>query len=531
MKVTRSLSYARKLLIVPALTLMLVASACASVGAPASGSPAAAAAGGTVRVAITIDAGALDARLMADTAAYRVVDLVYDGLVYLDGKLTPQPALAEKWSNPEPNSWVFNLRKGVKWHDGVDFTADDVVYTFTSILDPNFKSPQRSLYAAITKVEAIDPNTVKFTTDGAYAPMLKYLDIGIVPKHIGEKNDGSLNTNPIGTGPFKFVSRTKNAKLEFAANKSWWGGAPKLDKVEFVIIPDTTNEVNALIAGDVDIVEAPIFAQEIPRLRDDKNITFTVYNGIAITYLNFNVSDPLMSDVRIRRAIASLVDRDTISKTIYQGIDSPAQSILAPISFAYTKDITGPLFDQTKAAAYLTDAGYKLEGGAWMKDGNQLTITLNTQSDDSSRVQTAEYLQNVFAKFGIKTNVSLVEFGTFLANTSSGKYQIALIGWNTVGLDPDKFYPMFTKGGSSNWGKYDDARVAKLMADGRAEIDQAKRTAIYQQVAKTVADDVIYHVLQYQGNSIAIRNNVQGFEFNGKTPMAVRSLYKVFLAK
>ena len=528
---TRQVSDARKFIFgTVAVLALVVASACSSAGtAPPAGGGPAALTGGTVRVAITIDAGALAARLMADTAAYRVVDMVYDGLVYLDSKLTPQPALAEKWSNPSPNEWVFNLRKGVKWHDGQDFTSADVVYTFQTILDANFKSPQRSLYLAIKTIEAVDPLTVKFTTDGAYAPMLKYLDIGIVPKHIGEKNDGSLNTSPIGTGPFKFVTRTKNAKIEFAANKDWWGGAPKLDKVEFVVIPDTTNEVNALIAGDVDIVEAPIFAQEVPRLREDKNIAFTVYDGIAITYLNFNVSDAVMSDVQVRRAIASLVDRETISKTIYQGIDAPAQSILAPISFAYTKDITGPAYDEKKAAQYLTDAGYKLEGGAWKKDGNQLTITLNTQSDDSSRVQTAEYLQNVFTKFGIKVNVSLVEFGTFLANTSSGKYQIALIGWNTVGLDPDKFYPMFTKNGSSNWGKYDNPQVAKLMADGRAEIDQAKRTTIYQQVAKTIADDVVYHVLQYQGNSIAMRKKVQGFEFNGKTPMAVRSLSKVFL--
>ena len=519
--------YLHRSLFAAVISVLLVASACS----PAAPATPAAVVGGTVKLAVTVDAGALEPRLMADTAAYRVVDMVFDGLVYLDGKLKPQPALAEKWSNPEPTVWLFNLRKGVKWHDGKDFTASDVAYSFTSLLDPNFKSPQRSLYAAIKSVEAVDASTVKFTTDGPYAPILSYMDIGIVPKHIGEKNDGSLNTSPIGTGPFKFVSRTKNAKIEFAANKDWWGGAPKLDKVEFVIIPDTTNGVNALIAGDVDIVQAPIFAQDIPRLRDNKNITFTVYDGIAITYLNFNVSDPLMSDVRVRQAIASLVDRDTISKTIYQGIDVPAQSILAPISFAYTKDITGPAYDQKKAADYLTAAGYKLEGGTWKKDGKDLAITLNTQSDDSGRVQTAEYLQNVFTKFGIKVNVSLVEFGTFLANTSTGKYQIALIGWNTVGLDPDKFYPMFTKGGSSNWGKYDNAEVAQLMVAGRAETDQAKRTTIYQKVAKTIADDAVYHVLQYQGNSIAMSNKLKGFEFNGKTPMAVRSLSKVFLTK
>jgi peptide/nickel transport system substrate-binding protein len=523
----------KSLAVIMAVGLLLTGCGSSSKSTEQSASPSAqsgqTASGGTLKIGLDVDAGTLDPRLSKDTSASRAIELIYDGLVYLDANLKPQPNLAEKWSNPDPTTWVFNLRQGVKWHDGQDFTADDVVYTYTTELDPNFKAPYAANYASITKVEAVDKYTVKFTLKAPYAPMLAYMDLGIVPKHIGEKNDNSLGENPVGTGSFKFVKWDKKSKILLDANKSYWGGAPKLDKVELDIIPDNTNRVNALEAGDVDLIHSPVSPQDIPRLQQNKNLNTTVTTGLGITYLNFNTADPVLSDVKVRQAIASLIDRKTIAETIYQKMDSPGKSVLLPTSWAYSDKVTGPEFDEKKAAELLTAAGYKLEGGKWTKGGKPLSLTIGTHTEDPNRLQTIEFIQNVLTKNGITVAVKNAEWATFSNDVYASKHQIALMGWLNL-VDPDKnMYNQFHSKGGSNWGKYNNPAVDKLLDQGRTETDQAKRTAAYQEAAKIVADDVVYHVVTYQGYVFSANKKVKGFDINPKG--SFRSIQKVELTK
>lgn len=485
--------------------------------------------GSTLKVGLDVDAGTLDPRLSKDSTAYRAIELVYDGLVYLDANLKPQPDLAVSWTNPEPKVWVFNLRKDVKWQDGQKFTADDVVYTFTSLLNPDFKAPYRTLYTPIAKVEAVDQYTVKFTLADAYAPMLAYMDIGIVPKHIGEKNDGSLATSPVGTGAYKFVSWAKNSKIELEANKGYWGGAPKIQKIELNIIPDNTNRVNALQAGDVDIIQSPLSPQDLPRLKADSNLNVTQSTGLGLTYLNFNCADPVLSDVRVRQAIASLVDRKTIAEQIYQNMDLPGLSVLLPTSWAFDSSITGPTYSEQKAAELLTAAGYKLDGGTWKKDGKELTINLSTHSEDPNRIQAVEFIQNALTKNGIKVKTSVTEWATFSADVQASKHQVALMGWLNL-VDPDRaMYNQFYSKGASNWSKYSNATVDQLLSQARVESDQNTRTNLYRQAAKIVADDVVYQVVTYQGYVFAANKKVVGFDINPKG--SFRSLQKVELSQ
>jgi peptide/nickel transport system substrate-binding protein len=503
---------------------------------PASGnggsdpkSGGAAKSGGTLNVGLDVDAGSMDPRLARDSSAYRVVELVYDGLAYLDANLKAQPALAEKWLNPDPKTWIFNLRKNVKWHDGKAFTADDVVYTYTTLLDPAMKAPNAGLYSAIAKVEVVDTHTVKFTLKDAYAPMLAYMDMGIVPKHIGEKKDNSLVENPVGTGAFKFVKWTKKSKIELEANKEYWGGAPKLDKVVLNIIPDNTNRANAIEAGDVDLIHSPVSPQDIPRLKANSKLNTTVSTGLGITYMNFNTADPVLSDVKVRQAIASLVDRKTIADKIYQKMDSPGLSVLLPTSWAFSDKITGPVYDEKKAAELLTAAGYTKDGGVWKKGGKELEITISTHTEDPNRIQAVEFIQNTLTKNGIKAKVTTAEWPTFSTAVQNSKHQISLQGWLNL-VDPDRaMYNQFHSKGGTNWGKYNNAQLDKLLTDGRTETDQAKRTQIYQQAAKIVADDVVYHVVTYQGYVLSANKGVKGFEVNPKG--SFRSIQKVELTK
>jgi peptide/nickel transport system substrate-binding protein len=470
-----------------------------------------------IKVGLDVDAGTMDPRLAKDTSAQRVNELVYDGLVRLNENLEPIPALATKWEIPNPKTYIFHLREGVTFQDGQPFTAEDVKYTYDSILDPNFKAPYATLYEPIQKVEVVNSHTVKFTLKQPYAPLLSYLTLGIVPKHIGEKNDNSLATHPIGTGPYKMVEWDKNNKISFEANENYWGGAPKTKKLIYYIIPDNTTRVAALESGDVDLVHSPLSPQDIKRIKAESH-KFKVIEtqGLGYTYLNFNTKNPILSDVKIRQAIACLVDKNTISSDIYQGMDKPGKSPLSPPSWVYSDSINGFVYDPEKAKSLFKEAGWvdSDNDGILDKNGKKLMITLSTHTEDPNRIQTVEYLQNVFTKNGIQTKVSTSEWPTFSTNLMNGKYDIALLGWLNL-IDPDKaMYNQFYSTSGSNYGKYSNPTVDKLLDEGRSTTDKNKRKDIYQQAAKIVTDEVAYDVILYQGYIVMYNKNLTGFKAN-----------------
>ena len=212
-----------------------------------------------IRLGADVDAGTLDPRVMRNTTAYRVNNLLYDGLVQLDASLQPKPDLAESWTNPEPTVWIFTLREGVKFHDGTELDADDVVFTFETILDPDLKARFRSLFTPIETIEAVDARTVKITLKEPYAPLLSYLDMGIVPRDYVE-GGGDLSSNPVGTGPLKLTNWERGTKIVLEPFSDHWSGAPEIDGFEFVVVGDNTARAQAFEAGDLDIIQSPLIA-------------------------------------------------------------------------------------------------------------------------------------------------------------------------------------------------------------------------------------------------------------------------------
>jgi peptide/nickel transport system substrate-binding protein len=236
--------------------------------------------------------------------------------------------------------------------------------------------------------------------------------------------------------------------------------------------------------------------------------------GRGHTYLNMNMADPIIRDVRVRRAIAHLIPQRTIVRQIYREMDRPATSVLLPAwSGVYTEEITQPGHDIARAKALLAEAGWTDSNGDGILDrgGQRLTITLRTHSEDPNRVQVIELLLSILRSSGVDARLEITEFPGLLQALLSGNYQVVLVGW--LGLvDPDRgMYNQFHSKGSQNWQKYANPRVDALLEEGRQKADPNERAGLYREVARIIANDLPYYVLTYQGYVVAINRRVEGF--------------------
>ncbi|MFK4812305.1 ABC transporter substrate-binding protein [Devosia sp. ZW T5_3] len=455
----------------------------------------------TVVVGTDVDAGTLDPRLTRDTTASRTADLIYSGLVHITPALEPVPDLAESWENPDPQTFIFKLRPDLKFSDGSPLTADDVVFTYTTLIDPDFNAPARALYTPITAVEAVDPLTVKFTLSAPYAPLLSYLDVGIVPKALVE-GGADLALNPVGAGPMKLVSWNRGSEITLEANANYWRGAPKIENVTIKIIGDNSARAQAFEAGDLDVIQSPLSPQDIERLKADDRFGNVITAGLGVNYLNFNTKDPLLADPKMRQAFAMLVDQETIVNDIYQGVDQVAHSIILPSSWAYSDTISQPTFNIEGAVALFNELGWTDSNGDGVldKDGADLAVTLATHSEDPNRVQTVEYMQAIFESAGVKATAQISDWPSFSTNyVQKSMHQIALLGWLNI-VDPDRLmFAQLTTGGSTNWGGYSNPEVDTLLQDGRSTLDQAERVKDYQAAATILAQDLPYYIVSAQG--------------------------------
>ena len=511
------------------MVLLLVAACTAVPATPATGesaaapteaaaeeaAPAEAAAGGTLRIGLDVDADTADPRLSTNTSALRLRELIYNGLVKIDPDFSPVPALAESWENPDDTTWVFHLRPGVKFHDGSELTAEDVKFTFDSILDEATASPARSFYTPITAIEVIDPLTVQFTLDQPYGPFLSYMSMPILPKAVVEADPAAFATAPVGTGPFKLVEWNRGDSLILEANPDYWDGAPLLAGVEMRVVPDNSARVVALETGDLDLIQSPVSPQDVNRMSSEDGFVVERTPAAGYTYIGLNCADPALSDVRVRQALSHLVNRQEILDSIYAGVGQLANGPVPPGMWAFTDDVPSYDYDVEAARALLDDAGWTLDAdGKRMKDGVPLSIVVRTHSEDPDRRQVVEVLQAVLAAEGIDATTNIVDWPTFFADVQAGAYQMAVVGWLNLNNPDSAFFRQFTDGGSANYGKCVDPELDTLIKDARATLDQDAAKDLYAQASAKVVENAFYIFLQYQEYIAMHPDTLQGLVIN-----------------
>ncbi|HLJ26100.1 MAG TPA: ABC transporter substrate-binding protein [Candidatus Angelobacter sp.] len=453
----------------------------------------------TVVMIIEFSPTNLDPRVGTDAQSERIDSLIFDSLVRKDEHFNVQPSLAERWEIPDPQTYIFHIRHGVRFHDGRPLTAKDVKWTLDSVRDGTVITVKSGAFILINKVEAPDDFTLVIHLKEPDTPLLWSLTdgaLGIVPYG----SDKNFNRNPIGTGPFRFVRFDPDSQVILARNDAYWAEHPKIERVRFAIVPDATTRALELRKGSADVTAANSLPLDMVRtLRQDHNLEVQQEPGTNLLYVAFNLRDPILKNIRVRQAVAYAIDREPILHYLFADAGRLADSVLPPQHWAYNGDVDHYPHDPDKANALLDSAGYPRG-----KDGARFHLTMKTSSEETARLLAA-VMQQQLRDVGIALDIRSFEPTTFYADVVKGAFQLYTLRWvGYTNQDPDIFEYVFYTGSfapkRANRGYYSNPRVDKLIEEGRRTLEQERRKQIYAEVQRILAHDLPYIDFWYLDN-------------------------------
>ncbi|ODT14505.1 MAG: hypothetical protein ABS35_34500 [Kaistia sp. SCN 65-12] len=444
---------------------------------------------------------------------------ISDSLFTYDYDLNPKPLLAEGYTVSDDGLRVtINLRKGVKWHDGKEFTSEDVAFTTMEVWKV-LHGRGRTIFGNVTAVETPDPYTAIFVLSKPSPGMLKSLaaqQAQILPAHLYKGTDiatNPANLKPIGTGPFKFVSFAPGDNLVLERNPDYWDtGKPYLDKLIFRFIPDAATRASAIESG-----EAQIAPQNLVPMADLERLGATGEFDITtkgyefqneMEMIEFNLDDPVMKDKRVRQAIAHAIDRDWLVENIFFGYGKSAET---PLHQQLTElfdatDVPQYAFDPEKAKALLDEAGYKPDA-----NGIRLKLTVDPLPYGEHQASIAAYMREAFREVGIDLTVRAQDFAGFVKRVYTDRDFQFTVNLLTGGSDPTigtqrTFWSQSFKPGVgfSNGSHYVNPEMDKLLETAASEMDAAKRKAEYHDFQKLAMEDLpVFPLVAVESTTIA----------------------------
>jgi len=449
------------------------------------------------------DASFLNPVLAQDSASGDINSFIFNGLIKYDKDLKNFVGeLADSWKvkgGPEPEITFF-LRKGVLWHDGKEFTADDVKFTYDKIMDEKTNTVRRSSYELVKKADVLNPYTFRVTYKQPFSPGLETWSIGIIPKHVLENvdiNTASFNRKPIGTGPFRFVEWVSDEKIVVEANPQYFQGKPNLNGIVYRIIPETAlNEMETLTRG---VDYAGLFPYEYRRMKQVDFLRTYSQPSLGYTYIGYNLKNPAFQDRRVRRALTYAINREEIVQYVLYGLGTVASGPF-PNHLWYSNPNVKPLpYDPEKARQLLAEAGWKDKNrdGILIKDGKPFAFNLITNSGNDTRRDVGVLVQRQLRELGIDVKFELYEWSVFLKNFINVKhFDACILGWS-LSVDPDAYEiwhsSQIEKG--FNFVSYRNPELDRLWEEGRREYDIEKRKNIYWRIHELIAEDQPYTFL------------------------------------
>ncbi len=463
----------------------------------------------TVRFLIESSPNNLDLRQGTDAQSERVGALIFDALVHKDEHFNLQPWLATSWERAGPLTWVFHLRPGVRFHDGKTLTAEDVAWSIRSMTNGTLVTSKGGSFAGVTAVEVRDPLTLAVRTRTPEPSLLFNLSDGLfgVVENGAGRDEG---LHPVGTGPFRFASQVQDKEVVLERNPEWWGGAPRIAKVRFQVVPDNISMALELKKGSADVESNAITPDEVHALAGIPHLRTDTRPGADVYYMNFNVGDPALRDVRVRQAIALTTDRRPLIDALWRGRAAPANTLLPPGDWAAARTDELPAYphDPGRAGALLDAAGFRPDA-----HGVRLRLTLKTSTDETTRLL-AQVLQQQMRAAGIDLEIRSAEFGTFYADITRGAFQMYILRWTGSNQDPDIFrYAYATasfppRGG--NRGHYSNARLDGLLRSAAEATSEDQRRKEYVEVQQLLAVELPSIPLWYPDTVVVHSSRLAG---------------------
>ncbi len=458
------------------------------------------------------DAVTLDPHDATDSPSATVTSHLYETLFELTPDGTIEPHLATDYEFTDDGLGLsLTIREGVTFHDGTPLTAEIVKGSLDRFLDPENAWTFRFLLDAISDVEVTGEYEVQLTLANPFAPLLAHLthsSTAIVLPAAAEEHGEDFASNPVGTGPFSFVSWQRNDAIELARYDGYWGEQPGVSGVRFLTVPENATRMALVESGEAHVaVRVP--PQDIARLNATEGVTVENVSSLRTIFMFMNFAMEPINDVRVRKAINHAIDRESLAEFVLGGAVRPSDAPIAPGIFGYTPVGTYD-YDPELARELLAEAGYE----------NGFSTTLYTPSGRYLQdIQTVEAMQEMLAQVGITATIETLEWSAYLeqVNAVPGEsvVPVGLLGWGTVTGDADYgLYPLFhtdqQRPVGSNRGAYSNERVDELLDAARTNTNPDERLAMYEEAMTLIWEDAAWLFMHSETQLVAVRDNVQG---------------------
>lgn len=439
----------------------------------------------------------LDPRFATDATSSRLCRLIYEPLVRFDDSFQPVAALAS-WKMQSPTQYIFTLEKRHTFHDGTLVTAEDVVATYRSILDPQTASPHRGSLKLIEAIYALDESRLVIELERPDPLFPGLLTIGIMPASVIEIPTAEKNPPIVGSGPFTVVDNwtDKHLHLRRLADDV---------AVKFDTVRDPTVRALKLVNGEIDILQGGLAPEIVAWLDDQEGLSIVEHAGTTFTYMGLNLQDPILSKKEIRKALAMAIDRQEIANRLFVGRARLANSIFTPEHWAYSPTLTGIGYDPEQAKRIFAEFGFD--------QSNPLKLTYKTSSD-LFRLRVATVIQDQLSKVGVALSIQSYDWGTFYGDIKAGRFQVFSLSW--VGLKlPDIFRYVFhsesvpPKG--ANRGRYSMPLVDELIEASEQSTKMEEKIVRYRAIQERLLDDLPYIPFWYENHVVVLHNSIKGY--------------------
>ena len=451
----------------------------------------------------------LDPRFATDANSARLSGLIYNSLLRADEHRQLKTELAAHWQMIDAETYVFELRRDITFHDGRPLAARDVKYTYDSILEPRNRSPKRGMLKPLAAVEALSKDRVRFRLSAPHAPFIEQFTLGIVP--YAPAGAPTTPEPPPGSGPFMFRAVETGERVVLKRNEAYWEGAPRLEGLIFKVVPDAMVRVLEFKHGSMDFLQNDIEPDMLPWLKRNTDASVQTEQGTSFQYIGINLSHPILRERKVRRAIAHALDRERVIRHLLKDLATPASGLLSPLNWAYEDAVDSWPYDPERAKRLLDEAGFVDPDGSGPR--SRFKLSFKTTNIDLRR-RIAEAFKEQLQAVGIELEIRAYEWGTFYADVKKGNFHLFSLAW--VGIaDPDIYYQVFHSNSvppnGDNRGRYANAELDALLERGRRAVAIEERRAVYSHVQKLAARELPYIPLWWIKNVVVQQPTLRGF--------------------